>query len=283
MADLNAETSGGRRTRGLQPPAGSAPLVSIVTVVYNGAATLERTIQSVLAQDHPRVEYIIMDGGSTDGTIDILRRYEDRIDLWVSARDKGIYDAMNKGIAHCTGDWVGLLNADDWYAEGAIARAMAAAGNDPRIRIVHGDILVEYPNGTSKVKHAKRSGFLLKYWEMVLNHPSFFVRRSYYQDHPFATSFRVGGDHHWTLRAWLEDPHMFRYVPEPLAHFSVGGASMTIPLKKALREGDAVSRDLGLGAGHRWMGRAVRIALHLPARAKLWFNQFVAPLARDRS
>ncbi len=274
--------TGGKRTHGQGPVQGEGPLVSVVTVVYNGAATIERTIRSVLAQPG-RVEYIVMDGGSTDGTVDILRKYDHAIDLWCSAPDKGIYDAMNKGIARCTGDWVGLINADDWYADGALAMATAAADGRPRLNVVHGDILIHYPNGTSKVKHAKVNGFLLKHWEMVLNHPSFLVRRSYYADHPFDPAFRVGGDHHWTLRAWLEDPGQFHYIPEVIAHFSVGGASATIPLRKALREGDAVNRSLGLGAGHRWLSRAVKVALHLPAQGKLWFNQFVAPLLRRRS
>lgn len=279
---MSHEMTGGKRTRGIAPASGATPLVSIVTVVYNGAATLERTIESVLAQGYPAIEYIVVDGGSTDGTLELLRRYSDRIDLWTSAKDQGIYDAMNKGIALCTGEWIGLINADDWYEPDAVGLAMEAVKNDARTNITHGDIHVHYPNGTCKVKRAKRSGFLLKYWEMVLNHPSFFVRRSYYATHPFNINLRVGGDHHWTLRAWLEDPGMFRYIPKPLANFTVGGASMTIPLGKALREGDAVSRDLGLGAAHRWMGRAVKIALRLPAQGKLWFNQFVAPLGRSR-
>jgi len=271
--------TGGKRVHGQPPVQGEGPLVSVVTVVYNGAATLERTIRSVLAQPG-RVEYIIMDGGSTDGTLDILRRYDSDIDLWCSAPDKGIYDAMNKGIARCTGDWVGLINADDWYADGALERAISAAAGRPDVNIVHGDILIHYPNGASKVKHARMNGFLLKHWEMMLNHPSFLVRRSYYAGHPFDPSFRVGGDHHWTLRAWLEDPRQFLHLPEVIAHFSVGGASATIPLRKALREGDAVSRSLGLGAGHRWLSRLVKVALHAPAQGKLWFNQFVSPLLR---
>ncbi len=272
---------GGRRTKGLGPADG-APLVSIVTVVYNGAATLEDTIRSVLAQDHSAIEYIVVDGGSTDGTLDILRRYEDRIDLWVSERDKGIYDAMNKGVALCTGEWVGLINADDRYADGAVARAMQAGHDRPDVNIVHGDILIHYPNGVSKVKYPRRSGFLLKYWEMVLNHPSFFVRRSYYEGRPFDAALRVSGDHKWTLQAWMRSPEQFLYVPAVLAHFSAGGASMTNPLGKVLREGRKVGRDLGLSVPERWLGSCVRTALYLPAWAKLRFNQYVSPYLRKQ-
>ena len=88
-------TEGGHRVHGTSQ---SKPTVSIVTVVYNGAATLEHTIQSVLTQDLPGIEYIIVDGGSTDGTLDIIRKYDDKLAYWVSEKDKGIYDAMNKGV-----------------------------------------------------------------------------------------------------------------------------------------------------------------------------------------
>lgn len=270
------ELEGGWRTK-LQEP-GEPPLVSIVTVVFNGAASIERTIRSVLGQDLPGLEYLIIDGGSTDGTLDIIRRYEDNIAYWTSGPDRGIYDAMNKGIALCRGEWVGLINADDAYAEGAVRMAMDAAAKHPEANIIHGDIAIHYPNGGSKVKHAKLSGFLLRYWEMVLNHPSFFVRRSYYADHPFDPGFRVSGDHLWTLKAWREDPRQFVHVPQVLAHFSAGGASMTIPLGKVLKESDRMSEALGYGLGERWLAKLVRMALYLPVIAKLHFNQFVAHL-----
>ena len=269
--------TGGKRTRGRAPQRGAGPLVSIVTIVYNGAATIERTIQSVLAQQWLGIEYVIVDGGSTDGTIEIIKRYDDRIDFWCSARDNGIYDAMNKGVALCTGDWVGLINADDWYAPDAVQRAMAVA-DDATINIMHGDIMIHYPNGAQKVKCPRRNGFLLRYWEMVLNHPSFFVRRAYYADHAFDPAMRVGGDHQWTLRAWLETPTQFHYLPVVLAHFSAGGASMVIPLAKALKESDAMYRNLGMGSVHRLIGRLVKVALFLPQALKLRANQFLAPL-----
>lgn len=267
---------GGSRITGIPPK--TTPKVSIVTVVYNGGATLERTIQSVLRQDFPGIEYIIVDGGSTDSTLDIVRQYQDRLAYWCSAKDNGIYDAMNKGVALCTGEWVGLINADDAYAPGAVAQAMAAVQGDPRVNIVHGDIVVHYPNGVEKVKYAKQSGFLLKYWEMVLNHPSFFVRRAYYSGHPFDPTFRVSGDHHWTLRAWLEDRRQFLYVPQVLAHFTAGGASMTNSLGRSLRESDRMGASLGFSVLERWLAYCVRIALFLPGMAKLWINERMTPL-----
>ncbi|HOT76744.1 MAG TPA: glycosyltransferase [Candidatus Wallbacteria bacterium] len=91
------------------------PKVSVITIVYNGAAGIERTIKSVLGQGYKNLEYIIVDGGSIDGTIDIVKKYEDKIARWVSEKDRGISDAMNKGIALATGDIVGMIHADDWY------------------------------------------------------------------------------------------------------------------------------------------------------------------------
>lgn len=275
---------GGRRERGGQRSSSPfEPLVSIVTVVYNGAATLERTMQSVFAQRYPNIEYIVVDGGSSDGTLDLLRKHEDRLDLWVSERDKGIYDAMNKGVALCTGEWVALINADDWYEPDTVARVVEAARQRPDINIVHGDIWIHYPNGHKKLKQAKRNGFLLKYWEMVLNHPSFFVRSSYYQGRPFDATLRVSGDHKWTLAAWLRSKQQFLYLPEALANFTAGGASMTIPLKRVLSEGRRVSHDLGLGAFGTFIGQVTRTALYIPQYLKLQFNQHVSPLLTKRT
>lgn len=281
---MSTTLKGGQRERGVQR-SGSPfePLVSIVTVVYNGASTLERTIQSVLAQNYPNIEYVVVDGGSTDGTVDLLRKYEDRLDLWVSERDRGIYDAMNKGIALCTGEWVALINADDWYEAGAVAKVVEAAKRRADINIVHGDIWIHYPNGHRKLKKAKRNGFLLKYWEMVLNHPSFFVRRSYYEGRPFDATLRVSGDHKWTLAAWMRSAEQFLYLPEPLANFTAGGASMTIPLKRVLSEGKRVSHDLGLGAFGTLVGQITRTALYIPQYLKLQFNQHVSPLLAKRN
>jgi hypothetical protein len=189
---------------------------------------------------------------------------------------------MNKGVALCTGEWVGLINADDWYEGDTVERVVKAVKARPDINIVHGDIWIHYPNGHRKQKTAKRNGFLLTYWEMVLNHPSFFVRRSYYQGRPFDATLRVSGDHKWTLSAWMESQAQFLYLPGPLANFTAGGASMTIPLKRVLSEGKRVSHDLGLGTFGTFVGQLTRTALYVPQFLKLQFNQFVSPLTSKR-
>src|SRR6267378_1595946 len=96
------------------------PLVSIITAVYNGARHLQQAIESVLGQTYPNVEYIIIDGGSTDGSVEIIRRFEASLTYWVSRRDQGMYFAMNEGVARSTGDIVGIINSDDWYERDAV-------------------------------------------------------------------------------------------------------------------------------------------------------------------
>ena len=269
---------GGLREKGVRKNGSEKmPLLSIITVVYNGEAFLERTINSVIGQAYPNVEYIIVDGASSDGTMDIIRKYEDKIDLWVSEPDKGIYDAMNKGIGLCTGDIIGMINADDHYVDGVFAIVADASVAHPEKNIFHGDIYIEYANGHLKVKKARQPGFLLKYWEMVLNHPSFFVRRELYENNLYDTELRVNSDHKWTLGAYLNDPGQFHYLPEPMAYFSAGGASMTIPLKKVLEEGNKVAQDLGMSWLERKTGSLVKVGLYIPQYLKLQFNQFISP------
>jgi len=273
---------GGLRDHGIKKIGLSdKPLISIITVVWNGEEFLERTIKSVLGQDYENIEYIVVDGASTDGTLGIIKQYEDKIDFWVSEADKGIYDAMNKGIGLCTGEFIGMINADDHYAEGVFSRIAEEVISHPEKNIFHGDIFIEYGNGNVKTKKARQPGFLLKYWEMVLNHPSFFVRRELYNDNLYDTELRVNSDHKWTLGAYLKDPGQFHYIEEPLAYFSAGGASMTIPLAQVLKEGNKVSKDLRMSWFERALGTVVKMGLYIPQYFKLQFNQLVPPSSKS--
>jgi glycosyltransferase involved in cell wall biosynthesis len=118
----------------------TAPTVTIITAVRNRAATLSRTIESVLAQTYPRVEHIVIDGASSDGTVEVIRRYADRLSHWRSEPDRGISDAFNKGVAAARGDCIGLLNADDWLEPEQIERAVAAL-EENGADFVFGDLL----------------------------------------------------------------------------------------------------------------------------------------------
>ena len=119
-------------------------LISVITVCYNAENNLERTILSVLNQTYSNIEYIIIDGGSTDGTIDLIKKYADKITYWQSETDKGIYDAMNKGIQKATGEWINFMNAGDLFSSTTILQQMSDAIK-PGTRILRGNIIRIYP------------------------------------------------------------------------------------------------------------------------------------------
>jgi glycosyltransferase involved in cell wall biosynthesis len=153
--------------------------VSIITITFNSAQTLEDTIQSVISQDYPDIEYIIVDGASKDGTLDIIERYRNSISTFISERDKGIYDAMNKGVALATGDVIGILNSDDFYADATvvsdIVRTMRQAGSDS----CYADLVYVDRHDTNRVIRSWKSGdyqqgHFLRGW--MPPHPTVFLR-----------------------------------------------------------------------------------------------------------
>lgn len=208
---------GGRRFSGAAPD--TPPLVSVITVVLNGARTLPRAARSVLAQDVRDVEYIVIDGGSTDGTLDLLRGFGDRIAAWTSARDRGISDAFNKGIALARGRYVGLLNCDDWYEDGAL-RAVADAFAHSEADIVHGQL--QYWEHERRTYLVTGDAALLE-TGMTVGHPSVFVRREYYERIGlFRLDYRQAMDYEWLLRAHLAGAR-FQGVDRCLVNMQGGG------------------------------------------------------------
>ncbi len=219
-----APGKGGLRTRGITHDklAADSPLVSIITISFNSAATIERAICSVLKQSYRGIEYIIVDGASWDATVKIIRRYEDRIDYWQSEKDRGISDAFNKGIKLSTGSILGILNSDDWYEKDAVLNAVKAFSEDQDAAIVHGNLRLHHNEKYLFTIRPQEDVSSLR-TEMVCNHPTCFVRREVYDKCGlFNTKLKYAMDHELLLRAYLAG-FKFRYSPGVTANMQLGG------------------------------------------------------------
>jgi glycosyltransferase involved in cell wall biosynthesis len=198
------------------------PLVSIITIVRNGEKTIEKTIQSVLAQTYNNIEYVIIDGASTDRTLDILRKYQERIAYCMSESDRGIGDAFNKGISVSTGDLVGIINSDDWYCENAV-ESIVLNFQKYGEKIFHGNnqrwnekMQPEYVFTANDEKILNR---------MTINHPTVFVPKRIYEEVGlFRLDFEVAMDYEWLRRARLFGKE-FYYINQIIANMSSGGVS----------------------------------------------------------
>lgn len=203
--------------------------ISIVTVVYNGAATIASAIESVIAQDHPDIEYIVIDGLSKDNTVEIVKSYGDKVSILVSEKDKGIFDAMNKGVGMATGDVIGILNADDYYASptvlSTVARELERSGADS----VFGDLVYVNPDRLDKVvRYYDASGFKLSRFEKgdMPPHPTFFVRRAAYERFGnFDPQFRIVSDYDLMLRFLYIGKLSWVHVPMVMVTMRTGGNS----------------------------------------------------------
>ena len=218
------------------------PLISIITVVYNGEKTLEQTIVSVLSQTYPNIEYIIIDGKSSDGTIDIVSKYADKISKYVSEKDNGIYDAMNKGLALANGDIIGLLNADDFYEPDTIENVVNFYA--PGLNIYYGAIRNIEENNDSFIRKATDNLEKLKRG-MVINHPAMFVNNEVYEMlGGFNISYKVSADWDFTLRCYLARVNFFK-IDKILTNFRIDGVSGAITTKY-LHEMSQVRKTNGL-------------------------------------
>ena len=195
------------------------PLVSIITIAYNAGPFIEKTIQSVLSQTYSPIEYIIIDGGSTDNTVDIIKRYADRIAYWRSEKDNGISEAFNKGLSKATGDIIGIINADDWYQNDAVERAVNDLGNAD---IVYGDLQIWRREKKDFIQKADHS---LLPREMTVNHPTVFIKKSCYEKFGnFSEEFKCAMDYDLMLRLYTGNCR-FKYIPFVLSNMRLEGLS----------------------------------------------------------
>lgn len=197
------------------------PLISIITVVYNGEKYLEETIQSVINQTYDNIEYIIIDGGSTDCTVDIIKKYEDRIDYWVSERDGGIYDAMNKGIGLSHGEWLNFMNAGDWFFKEDVLENIFAKTSYQNVDILYGDHEVRYPNR----KRIAKAGNMQDIWKgSRFSHQSAFISSKLHKANKFNLSNRIGADFEFFYKAY-KNKAKFKFVNLVASSISSGGLS----------------------------------------------------------
>ena len=188
--------------------------ISVVTVCYNAEDLIEDTIRSVVNQTYPDIEYIVIDGASTDGTIDIIRRYSDKISYWISEKDKGIYDAMNKGIAAARGSYVIFMNAGDKFSNSnVIANVTPKLGEHT---IVSGRWKRCYADG--KEKSASPQAIESLKVEMPICHQATFVKLSYHKTNPFDVSFRLSADYDFFYKAWRKN-ETFYYINDLIVDF----------------------------------------------------------------
>jgi glycosyltransferase involved in cell wall biosynthesis len=206
--------------------------VSVITVCYNSADTLVDTLQSVVGQDHPEIEHVVIDGGSTDGTAEVVGRCNGRIAKFVSEPDEGIYDAMNKGIRLARGEIVGCLNADDVYADESVLCDVADAIQSQRLDAVYGDLLyVRRDDGDKVVRYWKAGPYLPGAFRVgwVPPHPTFFCRRALFEKFGYYRAhYRIAGDFELMLRLMEKNRIRTGYIQRPLVRMRVGGRANTI-------------------------------------------------------
>ena len=199
------------------------PLISVVTVAYNAVATIEQTILSVINQTYPNIEYIIIDGGSTDGTVNIIKKYMDHIAYWVSEPDKGIYDAMNKGGIRATGTFIQFLNAGDWLENEYVVEKIFKK-NPKNVDVIYGDMIIRRSDGIYYAKAQDLSHFKC---DFPLFHPSTFISKSIFISHLFDVSYRISADFK-LLRDIYYEHRIFLYIPFAFTNFdAVYGLSST--------------------------------------------------------
>lgn len=221
---------------------GDLPRVTIVTVCYNAVGTLDRTILSVLKQNYPNVEYIIIDGGSTDGTVDVINRHCNRDIAFISEPDKGIYDAMNKGIKMATGEWICFMNSGDTFVSNDILSRIFSGADYKDTDVIYGDARYCYVNAPIDVKAQPLSTLDYK---MAFCHQSSFVRTNLMKSRNFDLKYKYAADYNYFHELYLAQ-HKFFYIPIVIAVYSLEDGFTASNIVGVLREESRISgkRDM---------------------------------------
>ena len=204
--------------------------ISILTICYNRVKTIEETIQSVLSQDYPNIDYILIDGASTDGTQAVIEKYQNQLTTYISEPDKGMYHAINKGLAMATGDIVGLVHSDDtFYDEKVISKMVEAFSNAPDADAVYGDGLYVTNDETQKIVRNRIGGhFSLRKLEngWLPLHPTVYIKRNVLEKYGlYDTTFKIASDTEFLLRYLYKEKIKIAYLPIYFMRMKMGGLS----------------------------------------------------------
>ncbi len=226
---------GGLRAKGyFKKSYENKPLLSIITVVFNGEKYLEETIQSVIDQSYDNVEYIIIDGDSSDGTLDIIKRYEEQIDYWVSESDGGIYDAMNKATSLATGRWINFMNTGDSFYNDEVLALVASYDDGSTTGVIYGDSMKIY--GGNRVIFKKCQPLSSMDRELPFVHQCAFVKTSLAKQYPFDLRYKICADYDFFYKLYSENT-FFKYIEHTIAKYDMGGVSSNyLTTYKEIRE-----------------------------------------------
>jgi glycosyltransferase involved in cell wall biosynthesis len=221
------------------------PILSVITVVYNNVNDIERTLLSVLGQTYAPIEYIVVDGRSTDGTLQVIEQYKSRIAKLISEQDEGIYDAMNKGLAIATGDYVLFMNsADEFYAPETVANVFATA-NDADIYYGETEMMDETGNSLGQRRHSAPANFTWKSFKygMSVSHQAIYIKRSLTK--PYDRKYELSADIDWILHA-VKQAKKIVNVDQYVAKYKVGGMSKLKHRQSLAERFDIMKRYYGL-------------------------------------
>lgn len=241
--------------------------ISIITVCYNSVSTIGRTLRSVREQTYESIEHIVIDGGSTDGTLDILSHEGLHLAAIISDKDDGIYDAMNKGLSLATGDIIAFLNADDLYKDKYVISNVLSIMNSEKLDALYGDVEF-FKEGAEErvVRRYDSSRFTPDRlgWGFMPAHPALFIRRVLFDElGKFRTDFQIAGDFEFIVRLFTRDDLIFKYYPYCLVRMQLGGVS-TSGIRATLKLNSEIIRGCRAnGITTNWLKLLARYPLKL--------------------
>jgi glycosyltransferase involved in cell wall biosynthesis len=221
--DTTPKIEGGKRCQGIvKKTIGDKPLVSIITAVYNGNATLDKTIKSVINQDYSQIEYLIIDGGSNDGTIETLKNFDDSIDYWVSEPDKGVYDAFNKGIDLANGEWLYFIGASDSFIDNHVLQRIFS--KTYKSKLLYGDVMW----GETGIVYDGKFDKIKLYNQNICQQAIFYNRELFHTIGKFDLRYPLAADWVFNIRAFAVKVSCPAYINTKVANYSLEGMSTNV-------------------------------------------------------